>query len=607
MPVQKQTPIRALPDHLVNQIAAGEVIERPASALKELIENAIDAEALQIQISLKAGGTDGIVVIDDGYGMGKDDLLLSVQRHATSKLPDDDLFSIRYFGFRGEALPSIASVAHLKIASRQKQTTHGWQFEIKHGRPMPIEVAAQPTGTQVRVEKLFASVPARLKFLKAQRTEAGQCYDIVKRLAMSRPDIAFKLTDSNRVIFNLFARQQGAEGQFDRLADLLGSVFAKEAIPIDAVRGDMHLTGLAGLPTMNRHTTGYIYIFVNGRPVRDRQLMGAIRAGYQDMLPKGRHPVLVLFLQVPPDRLDVNVHPAKAEVRFSDVNTVKSFIVGTLSTSLRTAGAKATQEGGEAALRHFLPGHNTQGQGSALLSSAPIDESVSISEFGRQLPSEVFLSEAAPQARVTDTETEGAAAVSADAYPLGAAKAQIHKTYILSETPDGFIMVDQHAAHERLVLEDMKAQCKDGRVSSQILLIPEIVQLPADQLAAFSDQQAPLATLGLVVEDFGQGALLVREMPAMLAQESISDLIRDVGEELVQWGASTRIEERLTHIMATMSCYGSVRAGRKLNADEMNALLRQMESTPASGQCNHGRPTFISLSLLDIEKLFSRR
>ena len=607
--------IRLLPEQLINQIAAGEVIERPASALKELVENAIDAGASRIDITLEEGGLAGLRVSDNGCGMSDADMALAVTRHATSKLADDDLLAISHFGFRGEALPSIASVAVLTMTSRPQGAEHGWQLAVSHGKPGEIQPAASDIGTQIEISDLFGSIPARLKFLKTRKTEAAQCLDVVKRLAMACPAIAFHLRDTGKNLLSLAAQPDNETGRQARLAALIGTGFAKEAVQIDATRQEVHLHGLAGLPTMNRPTTGQIYLFVNNRPVRDRQILGAVRAGYQDMLPRGRHPIAALFIDLPSSEVDVNVHPAKAEVRFRDSAKVRGLIVGALSAALREAAMQATREGGEEALRQFSPslmpgisgGQSSAGYSgySGRRASAPARQYASQFQSPVSSAASGFLNEASPQVRYEAPEAEEGQAL--HAYPLGAARAQLHKTYILAETADGVCLIDQHAAHERLVMEKMKEQHLAGKIISQALLIPEIVELPADQIEALLQLDAPLQRLGLYIEGFGEGAVMVREIPALLSDASIKPLIADVAEELVMLGGSSALEDKLGHILATMSCHNSVRAGRSLNQSEMNALLRQMEVTPAAGQCNHGRPTYVSLSLAELEKLFGRR
>ena len=607
--------IRLLPEQLINQIAAGEVIERPASALKELVENAIDAGASRIDITLEEGGLAGLRVSDNGCGMSDADMALAVTRHATSKLADDDLLAISHFGFRGEALPSIASVAVLAMTSRPQGAEHGWRLAVSHGKPGEIQPAASDIGTQIEISDLFGSIPARLKFLKTRKTEAAQCLDVVKRLAMACPAIAFHLRDTGKNLLSLAAQPDNETGRQARLAALIGTGFAKEAVQIDATRQEVHLHGLAGLPTMNRPTTGQIYLFVNNRPVRDRQILGAVRAGYQDMLPRGRHPIAALFIDLPSSEVDVNVHPAKAEVRFRDSAKVRGLIVGALSAALREAAMQATREGGEEALRQFSPslmpgisgGQSAAGYSgySGRPASAPARQYASQFQSPVSFAASGFLNEASPQARYEAPEAEEGQAL--HAYPLGAARAQLHKTYILAETADGVCLIDQHAAHERLVMEKMKEQHLAGKIISQALLIPEIVELPADQIEALLQLEAPLQRLGLYIEGFGEGAVMVREIPALLSDAAIKPLIADVAEELVMLGGSSALEDKLGHILATMSCHNSVRAGRSLNQSEMNALLRQMEVTPAAGQCNHGRPTYVSLSLAELEKLFGRR
>ncbi|MDC0563596.1 DNA mismatch repair endonuclease MutL [Alphaproteobacteria bacterium] len=595
--------IRLLPEQLVNQIAAGEVIERPASALKELLENAIDAGATRISIELERGGLYSLIVSDNGRGMSCDELPVAVQRHATSKLPDDDLFQITHFGFRGEALPSIGAVSSLTLTSRVGDAEHGWRLDIVHGAVGVPRPAACAIGTRIEITDLFGSVPVRLKFLKTERTEAGQCIDVVRRLAMCRPDIGFQMSDSGKAVFSLPAQPLSDEGARQRLSALVGRTFADEAIAIDSRRDEMHLTGLAGLPTMNRQTASHIYLFVNDRPVRDRQLLGAVRAGYQDMLPRGRHPVLVLFLSMPPGDVDVNVHPAKAEVRFSDSQRVRGLFVGSLMNALSDAGLRATKEGSEHALRRF------QSAQMPMITSAPASPDTGDMLQGQQGLSSYMLVDAPPAARIampSQPETMAQGAPAETSFPLGAARAQLHKTYVIAETGDGIVLVDQHAAHERLVMERMKEGLAEGPLASQTLLLPEVVDIPIDQYEAILGEVDMLNRLGLQLEGFGQGSLLVRGVPALLGEASPSAIVRDIGEELSHLGGSTGLQDRLNAVIASISCHGSVRAGRQLGSNEMNALLRQMEETPAAGQCNHGRPTFITLSLSDLEKLFHR-
>ncbi len=606
--------IRLLPEQLVNQIAAGEVIERPANALKELLENAIDSGSTRISVELERGGLSSIIVTDNGCGMRCDDLLIAVQRHATSKLPDNDLFQILHFGFRGEALPSIGAVSRLSLTSRATDETHGWCLDVFHGEIEEPRPAACAFGTRVEITELFQSIPARLKFLKTERTEAGQCIDVVRRLAMCRPDIGFQLSDNGKSVFSLPAQPLSDKGTRQRLSTLVGRTFAQEAIAIDAHRDKMHLTGLAGLPTMNRQTASHIYLFVNDRPVRDRQLLGAVRAGYQDMVPRGRHPILVLFLTMPPEDVDVNVHPAKAEVRFSDPQRVRGLYVATLMTSLSDAGLRATQEGSEHALRRFQPEELTtqtkRYEPVSAFASSPASYNSGGNRAGTYFhePASQLLADALPSARVESlVNDEAAMSMAATSFPLGAARAQLHKTYVIAETQDGIVLVDQHAAHERLVMERMKEGLAKGALASQALLLPDVVDLPADQYEAVLGEAEMLSKLGLQLEGFGEGSVLIRGIPAILGDASAGEIVSDIAEELCDLGGSTGLEERINAVIASLSCHGSVRAGRQLRSDEMNALLRQMEDTPAAGQCNHGRPTFITLSLSDLEKLFHRR
>ena len=604
--------IRLLPSQLVDQIAAGEVVERPSAALKELVENAIDAKARHITIHITDGGLTELIVKDDGHGMSQDDLALAVQRHATSKLPDADLFAINSFGFRGEALPSIGSVSDMTLSSRMADSAHGWSLRVDKGDIGKSTPQAMAFGTQVSVKHLFRNVPARLKFMKTTRTETGACVDVVKRLAMAWPKIGFEMHDGARQLFHYVPRLDEEAGKAARLGDILGKSFANEALPIDIVRDEIRLSGLVGLPTMNRPTTAHMYFFVNDRPVRDKFLLGALRAAYGDTLPRGRHPMAVLSITVPPAEVDVNVHPAKAEVRFQEAAKVRSLLVGGVMAHLSQASQQATGETGTASLRHFSS-DNRSSEGT----TRPIGQ-IDKAFYQWQAPSPSMpppqptaqsglLAEAPPLARMVEADRTNDDNDQLTQNPLGAAKAQLHNTYVIAETEDGIILVDQHAAHERLVMEKMKDALGDGDLPSQILLLPEVVELPEDQISALISHQAILANAGLHVEAFGDGAVIVRQTPAILGEVNAKNLVSDVAEELAQIGTSLSFDQQIEHVLATMSCHGSVRAGRQLNGAEMNALLREMEDTPRSGQCNHGRPTFVSLSLKDIEKLFGRR
>ena len=606
--------IRLLPDHLIDQIAAGEVIERPASALKELVENALDAGATQVIITLTDGGLTGINVTDNGCGMNADELGLAVKRHATSKLSDADLFQINSFGFRGEALPSIGAVSDLEISSCNETMEHGWKIRIAHGDIYPPEPVAHAVGTTVSVNHLFDKIPARRKFLKTQRTEAGQCLEVVKQLAMASPHVSFKYSESGKTLLNLPSRTNDASAIRDRLSDVMGHVFAKEAILLDAQKEANGLTGLIGLPTMNRPTTQYMNLFVNQRPVKDKQIIGAVRAAYSDTLPRGRYPIVVLFILVPLESVDVNVHPAKNEVRFSDSGAIRSLIVGAIHSALREHGFQSTAEGAQNAL-YRLSSNSTHRNLSRSGGFSNYQANVTEQENALQLqspnadylPSDDIFQGSPPLAKTQNYDVDTQAQQTLIQNPLGAARAQYHKNYIISETSTGIVIIDQHAAHERLVMEKMKSDLALNDIKTQLLLLPEIVSLIPEQLEAFKQQFDSLNKLGLIVESFGEDAVIVRETPSLLGEVNAQELVKDIAEELVNLSGSTSLEDKISHVLATISCHGSVRSGRVLSVAEMNHLLRDMEKTPNSGQCNHGRPTYISLSLADIEHLFGRR
>ena len=608
------TRIRQLPDRLVNQIAAGEVVERPASALKELVENALDAGASKISITLKRGGIDEIVVTDDGSGMSLDDIKLAVRRHATSKLPDDNLVHIKALGFRGEALPSIGAVSRLSITSITTDMDHAWRLVVDAGHVHDPEPAALKQGSMIAVSQLFKAVPARLKFLKTDRTEQGQCVDMVKRLAMAWPLVAFDLTSDGRSLLKLDACLPGVAGLKRRLSAIMGQVFADEAAEMDAARDRISLTGLVGLPTMNRPTTGHIFLFVNGRPINDRSLLGAVRAGYGDTLPRGRHPMCALFVNVPAEDVDVNVHPAKAEVRFKDAAAVRGLLVGGIRARLEDAGIQATAEGGQQALARFASQPSSPSSYSNVSTGASAPRGISHVASGPRAHYQVAPPasaqmwqtpvDAPPAARQIESNE---ADETARHNLLGAAKAQLHKTYIVAETEEGLTIIDQHAAHERLMMERMKAAMAEKNVPSQVLLLPEVINMQEHHCEAILNVAEMLGKMGLMVENFGIGAVVVREVPAMLGNPNVVQLVQDIAEELIELGDSNSLDDRINHVLATISCHGSVRAGRVLNGDEMNALLREMEVTPRSGQCNHGRPTWVSLSLTEIETLFGRK
>ncbi len=616
-------PIRRLPPETVNRIAAGEVVERPASAIKELVENALDAGATRIEVQADGGGLSRILIADDGHGMAPDQLALAIERHATSKLePDDagdvDLLRIHTLGFRGEALPSIGSVARLTITSRSRDHAEAYQITVEGGDTRAVAPAAfpGPHGARVEVRDLFYATPARLKFMKSERSEAMAISEEIKRQAMAHETVAFTLDLDGRTTLRLPAEHPGDQGRLKRLAALLGRDFEANALLIDQEREGLRLSGYAGLPTYSRGNAGHQYLFVNGRPVRDRLLQGALRGAYADFLARDRHPAAVLFLEVDPLYVDVNVHPAKAEVRFRDPALVRGLIVGALRHALAGAGHRASTTVADNVLAGFTA-HSGAGSYSP---SSPSARGFS-GWTGWQAPTPSTTTGLIPglneqSARVEMTSTapsawpeDAASGQTGDFidHPLGAARAQVHGTYIVAQTRDGIVVVDQHAAHERLVYERMKTQMAAGSVTRQALLTPEVVELDpaeADRVIARADE---LAQLGLIVEPFGGGAVLVRETPALLGDTDVQGLVRDIADDLSEHGAALALSERLGEVCGTMACHGSVRAGRVLSAPEMNALLRQMEATPHSGQCNHGRPTYVELKLHDLERLFGRR
>jgi DNA mismatch repair protein MutL len=586
--------IRQLPPNLINRIAAGEVVERPASVVKELIENAVDAGATRIDVVAHGGGLSLIRVTDDGSGMDRDDLVLAIERHATSKLKDDDLSHILTLGFRGEALPSIAAVARLTIMSRARGANQAYEIAVDGGRKSALKPAAIGEGTRIEVRDLFYATPARLKFMKSERAETAAIADVVKRLALANPEIAFSFSTGDRATLRLEPCPPGLlDHGLARLGRILGEEFVTDALPVRAARGSLAVEGFAGLATLHRPNSLGQHLVVNGRPVRDKLLAGAVRGGYGDFVPNGRHPMLALFLTLPPDEVDVNVHPAKTELRFRDAQAVRALIVTALHEALGLAQHRATASLSQEALSRM-----TRPSGG----------------FTQQYPSPRALgfSDRA-QAPLAPISTPSAVThVSADddraiAFPLGAARAQVHDTFIIAETENSLVIVDQHAAHERLVYERLKKAFANGGLCRQMLLIPEVVELDAEAADRLAGAAAELERLGLVVEAFGPSAVIVREVPALLGQGNIQGLMRDLADELAEGEGSLVVSERLDHVLSTMACHGSVRAGRRLNATEMNALLRDMEETPFSGQCNHGRPTYVELKLADIEKLFQRR
>ena len=604
-------PVRQLPEGIVNRIAAGEVVERPASVVKELIENALDAGASRIDVLTDGGGRRLIQVADDGAGMTAADLALAVERHATSKLADDDLLEIRTLGFRGEALPSIGAVARLVITTRQAGEPHAWAINVDGGRKSDVRPAALGCGTRVEVRELFYATPARLKFLRSDRSEAEAIRDVVRRLAMSRPEVAFTLAGEERAPVTWQARPSGAAGRLARLADILGPELRANAVEVAGGGEKLAIAGFAALPTWSRANSLTQYLFVNGRPVRDKLLIGVVRAAYADYLPRDRHPVVALFLTVDPREVDVNVHPAKAEVRFRDPGLVRSFLVRTLQDALAREAARAATTGGSAAMAALRAGLAVPRVGWDWRHSpaAPL-EAGSLTLANAHPPELAEPGQAAFD--VGPPSADGRAGQSAPALellerPLGAARAQLHETYIVTQTRDGLVIVDQHAAHERIVYERLKAALAQTGVARQMLLIPEIIELDESAVERLCARADELARYGLAIEPFGPGAVAVRETPALLGAIDAGALVRDLAEHMAEWDEALPLERRLMHVAATMACHGSVRAGRRLKPEEMNALLREMEGTPGSGQCNHGRPTYVELKLGDIERLFGRR
>ena len=586
--------IRRLPSELINRIAAGEVVERPASALKELVENALDAGARTVAVRLAAGGLDLVEVTDDGWGMVPAEMRLALERHATSKLPDDDIANVTSFGFRGEALPSIASVARLTLDSRPAGGD-GWRIVIDHGLPAGEGPTALPPGTQVRVEGLFDKVPARRKFLRSPRAEYAACLDVVKRLAMARPDVGISLENDGRRTISV----QPSDAP-TRVAALLSHELERHGLGIDTLRDGLRLTGVISLPTFNRGMADHQYLFVNDRPVKDRLLVGALRAAYRDMLARDRHPVAALFLSVPAGEVDINVHPAKTEVRFRDPGAVRGLIVGGLRAALDEAGHRSVareQFAAPVAWTSDLTPQSHPREGGDPVSFFHLRESGTPAFAGVT----ELVADFAPAGRAEP------ASAPVPSYPLGVARGQVAATYIVAEAEDGLVIVDQHAAHERLVLERMRAASAGGAVARQALLIPDTVELDEPDCNRLEAAASDLAELGLELERFGPSTMLVRATPVALGKADIPGLLADLAAELAELGTALSLGEKLDLVAATMACHGSVRAGRILSVTEMNALLREMEVTPRSGQCNHGRPTWVKLAHGDIEKLFGRR
>ena len=600
--------IKQLSETLINQIAAGEVIERPSSAAKELIENAIDAGATRIEIATSGGGNGLIRITDNGCGMSPADLELAIRRHCTSKL-SDTLDDIRTLGFRGEALPSIGSVAKLTITSRRQGADQGSVISVTGGRLTEVRPAASNPGTIVEVRDLFFATPARLKFLKTERAEAGAITEIVKRMAIAFPHIRFVLTGTDRSTLELPAT---GDDHLARIAQILGVEFKDNAIELDAEREDVHLSGFAGVPTFNRGNAAHQYVFVNGRPVQDKLLLSAIRGAYAETVPHGRYPVAVLSLKLDPTLVDVNVHPAKSDVRFRDPGLVRGLIVGAIRQALTREGDRAATTGASQMMSAFRPGYSpssvrpftSQAWSPATSPSRPlsVQPGMTLGETEQSQFTDILM----PTARAEHGDYSPTPATETSRHPLGAARAQLHANYIVAQTEDGLVIVDQHAAHERLVFEEMRNALHAKRPPSQVLLIPEIIDLPEEDCDRLMEHAQGFDALGLAIERFGPGAVAVRETPAMLGEVNVQGLVRQLADEIAEWDTASSLASKLEYVAATMACHGSVRSGRRMRPEEMNALLRQMENTPGSGQCNHGRPTYIELKLSDIEKLFGR-
>jgi len=606
--------IKQLSETLINQIAAGEVIERPSSATKELVENAIDAGATRIEIATAGGGKGLVRITDNGCGMSPADLELAVRRHCTSKI-SDNLDDIRTLGFRGEALPSIGSVAKLTITSRRQGAQQGSVISVTGGKVSDVRPAASNAGTIVEVRDLFFATPARLKFLKTERAEAAAITEVVKRMAIAFPHIRFVLSGTDRSTLEI---PSTGDDHLARMAQILGADFKDNAIEIDAGREDVTLTGYAGVPTFNRGNSAHQYVFVNGRPVQDKLLLSAIRGAYAETVPHGRYPVAVLSITLDPAFVDVNVHPAKSDVRFRDPGLIRGLIVGALRQALTRDGDRAATTGASQMMNAFRPGYSPSGlrPSPAMAATAswsattspsrplPVSGNMQFAEAGQSR----FYDMTMPTARAEPQEMYEAAATAPEParYPLGAARAQLHENYIIAQTESGLVIVDQHAAHERLVFEQMRTALHAKRPASQVLLIPEIIDLPEEDCDRLMEHAAGFDALGLVIERFGPGAVAVRETPAMLGEVNVQGLVRQLADEIAEWDAASTLANKLEYVAATMACHGSVRSGRRMRPEEMNALLRQMENTPGSGQCNHGRPTYIELKLSDIERLFGR-
>lgn len=603
--------IRILPPELINRIAAGEVVERPASAIKELVENALDAGADTVDVTIEGAGKNLIIVQDNGKGMSAGEMKIAIQRHATSKLPNDDLLDIRHFGFRGEALPAIASISRLSITSRRRSDEHAWSIQVEGGVASSPIPATAPYGTRIEVRDLFYATPARLNFLKSDRSETSQITDIVRKIAMAHPTCTFTLTSEGKTILKIPRQSDDSPAALQRrLGDIMGKEFFDNSIELNHQRENISLTGFASLPTYHVGNSTQQHLFVCGRPVRDKLLLGVIKAAYQDVLAHDRYAVVALFIHLPPQEVDVNVHPAKTEVRFRDSQAVRGLIIGAIRNALQELGFRASNTVATQALERFQPAAASYTYSAPLFSSTP-SAAPSYSSF-REAPSTGYGYQSAPNqvaslpplARPTEAFEQ---TTDYTLYPLGAARTQLHKTYIVAETLNGFVIVDQHAAHERLIYERMKRGLAESGIKRQSLLIPEVIELDPATAESLIAQTEEFAKLGLIIDSFGESSIVVREIPALLGEVDVQALVRSLADGLKEMGEATELAEQLHHACGTMACHSSIRAGRLMNITEMNALLREMEQTPSSGQCNHGRPTYIELKKADIEHLFGRK
>lgn len=612
--------IRILPTIIVNRIAAGEVIERPASVIKELVENSIDAGATQIDVSFSDGGKNSIIVKDNGFGMTKDDLELAVLRHATSKLPDDDLFNIKNFGFRGEAIPSIGAISRLKITSKKTDSNEAWEIFIDGGETKYTKPANINQGTVIEINDLFFATPARLKFLKTDRTEKAKIIDMMNKIALSNPKIGFKLSEDERVVFNYAPNL--FEDNKSRIAQIVGKDFVENSVEINSLRGNAGITGHVSIPTYNRATSNDQFLFVNNRPVRDKALLGAIRGAYQDFLARDRHAVVALFLNIPSDEVDVNVHPAKAEVRFRFESDVRGMLVGSIKNALAEAGHRASNTISTDLIDRFEAERSNSNIEYLSNINSPQkmlgerERNYYSGNYNNPRPSQQMAGlsqkifspfELSPAAKFENEIDEPVNAEEVKEFPLGTARAQLHENYIIAQTEDGLVIVDQHAAHERLTYERMKIDYRNKNIKTQKLLIPEIIDLSESKVDILCDRAEELRSFGIIIEKFGTKAIALTEIPEILYKENLRKLIEDLVDEYAEYNQQISLSEKIEHILETIACHMSVRSGRRLNVHEMNSLLREMEATPHSGQCNHGRPTYIKLKLDDVEKLFGRK